>query len=65
MLKKDVTHRIAYYTRKVAQKGAVHPAKKPPSSHTYRHQRLMQYKEAMHKLINNHQERVSAALKGE
>lgn len=61
-MKKDVTHRIAYYTHKVAQKGAVHPAVKPPRSHKYRHQRLMQYKEAMFKRIEEHQNKVSAAL---
>ena len=52
---KTVQHRIAYYTSKVASKGAVHPAKKPPRSHTYRHQRLMQYKEAMMRLIEEYQ----------
>lgn len=50
-MKKDVTHRIAYYLKKVAEKTAIHPAKKQPRSHTYRHQRLMHYKELMHRQI--------------
>lgn len=62
---KDVSHRIAYFTRKLAQFGAHHPAKKQPRSHKYRHQRLMQFKDAMHKLIAEHQSRVTAALQGD
>jgi hypothetical protein len=50
-VKKDVTHRIEYYTRKVAQYGSIHPAKKRPAAHTYRQQRLMAYKVRMHELI--------------
>ena len=56
-MEKTVQYRIAYYMRKVAQKGEVHPAKKPPRSHKYRHQRLMQYKAAMLKLIEEYQAR--------
>lgn len=56
-MKKDVTHRIAYYVKKVAEKGAVHISKKPPRAHTYRHQRLMAYKAAMTKLIAVHQQK--------
>lgn len=56
-MKKTVQHRIAYYTRKVAQKSAIHPAKKPPRSHTYRHERVMQYKAAMMNLIEEYQAR--------
>lgn len=51
-MKKDVTHRIAYYLKKVAERSAVHPAKKPPRSHTYRHECLMKYKMLMHEEIN-------------
>lgn len=54
---KDVTHRIAYYVKKVAEKGSVHLSRKPPRSHTYRHQRLMQYKAEMMKLIEVHQQK--------
>ncbi len=54
-MKKDVQHRIAYYTRKVAQKSAIHPSQKPPRAHTYRHQRLMNYKAAMMREIEKYQ----------
>ncbi|MEH7503256.1 hypothetical protein V7152_14805 [Neobacillus drentensis] len=50
-MKKDVTHRIAYYLKKVNQKMSVHPAKLPPRSHTYRTERLMLYKKLMHEQI--------------
>lgn len=50
-MKKDVTHRISYYVRKVAQYGSVHPAKEPPAAFKYRHQRLRAYKKRMHELI--------------
>ncbi len=50
-MNKPVTHRIAYYLKKVAEKGAVHPAKKQPRSYTYRHERLMAYKKLMHEAI--------------
>jgi hypothetical protein len=50
-MKKGVAHRIAYYTRKVAEKFSIHPAKKPPRSYTYRHERLMAYKKMMHEQI--------------
>jgi hypothetical protein len=48
---KDVTHRIACYLKKVAEKSAVHPSKKPPRSHTYRRERLRLYKKLMHEQI--------------
>jgi hypothetical protein len=48
---KQIDHRIAYYLRKVAEKGAIHPARKPPRAHTYRHQRLLAYKAEMHRRI--------------
>jgi hypothetical protein len=50
-VKKDVTHRIAYYTRKVKERISHHPAKKLPSKYTYRHERLMAYKKLMFKQI--------------
>lgn len=50
-MKKEITHRIAYYTGKVAQYGAVHPAKNRPVAHKFRHDRLMAYKNRMHQLI--------------
>lgn len=50
-MQKDVTHRIAYYLKKVAERTAIHPSKKPPRSHTYRHERLMLYKKLMHNQI--------------
>jgi hypothetical protein len=48
---KTAINRITYYTRKVAEKGSIHPAKKQPQSYTYRHERLLAYKAAMHELI--------------
>ncbi|MEH7419274.1 hypothetical protein V7266_29020 [Neobacillus drentensis] len=51
MMKKDITHRIAYYTKKIAEKGSIHPSKKQPRAYTYRSQRLMAYKRIMHELI--------------
>ena len=62
-MSKSVSDRVAYYVKKVAQMGAVHPAMKKPRSHTYRHQRLMNYKDAMHKQINDHHNRISEVLK--
>lgn len=50
-MRKDVTHRIAFYTRKVAEKFSVHPAKALPRNYKYRSERLMVYKQRMHKLI--------------
>jgi hypothetical protein len=51
-LNKTIDRRIAYYLKKVAEKGSVHPAKKQPRSFTFRHQRLMAYKRLMHEQIN-------------
>lgn len=50
-LKKDVCDRIAFYTRKVAEYGAVHPARKQPKSFKYRQIRLLAYKKRMHELF--------------
>ncbi|NMH72818.1 hypothetical protein HF078_07025 [Bacillus sp. RO2] len=55
-MKKDVTHRIEYYTRKVAQRAAVHPSKKQPRFYKYRGQCLLAYKELMHEEIRMYQE---------
>lgn len=46
---KEVQRRIAYYLKKVNQITSIHPSKKPPRSHKYRHERLMKYKAIMHK----------------
>ncbi|WP_366160624.1 hypothetical protein ABXS71_16995 [Bacillus infantis] len=51
MKKKDLTHRIAYYLKKIAEKGSVHPSKKPPRSYAFRNQRLAAYKKRMDQLI--------------
>jgi hypothetical protein len=50
-MKKDITHRIAYYTRKVAERMSHHPAKRLPAKYTFRHERLMTYKKRMFELI--------------
>ncbi|MDG5787802.1 hypothetical protein QA612_09850 [Evansella sp. AB-P1] len=52
-MKKDVPQRIAYYTKKVAEKAAIHPAIKPPRSHKYRQQRLIKYKAMLHQQISD------------
>lgn len=52
-MKKDVTLRITYYLRKVAERGSIHPSKKLPVKYTYRHDRLMLYKKLMHQQIEN------------
>jgi hypothetical protein len=48
---KTLPERIAYYLRKVAERGSIHPAKKQPAAYKYRHQRLMLYKKLMHEQI--------------
>ncbi|WP_456273594.1 hypothetical protein [Bacillus sp. AK031] len=50
-MEKGIQHRIAYYTRKVAEKVSVHPSRKQPRSYTYRNYRLMLYKRLMHQQI--------------
>ncbi|AGK52002.1 hypothetical protein [Bacillus sp. 1NLA3E] len=50
-MKKDITHRIAYYVRKVNERMSFHPSKKLPAKYTYRHERLMAYKKRMFELI--------------
>lgn len=49
---KTIVERIAYYTRKVAQAGAIHPSRR---RNPYRHARLMSYKTEMHRRINTDQ----------
>jgi hypothetical protein len=51
-MNKNITYRIAYYTKKVAEFGSIHPSKKQPKSYTYRHKRLMSYKKLMSQKIN-------------
>ncbi|MGD6899307.1 hypothetical protein [Bacillus infantis] len=48
---KDVTHRIAYYTRKVTERRSHPRSKKLPRSYTFRSQRLLAYKMRMNQLI--------------
>lgn len=48
---KDITHRIFYYTRKVCERGAIHPSKVLPRRYAYRGDRLAQYKKMMHAMI--------------
>ncbi|MDQ0254896.1 hypothetical protein J2S74_002278 [Evansella vedderi] len=64
MANKTVAHRIAFYTGKLADYVSVHPAKARPRRHKYRQQRLKQYKIALHILIEEHQNKISAALQG-
>jgi hypothetical protein len=49
--KKDISARIVYYTRKVAERRSHHSSKKLPRAYTFRSQRLMAYKKLMHQLI--------------
>lgn len=48
---KTIDQRIAYYLRKVAERGSIHPAKVVPAKYTYRNYRLMLYKRLMHQQI--------------
>ena len=57
-MNKDITHRISYYLKKVAEKTSIHPAKKPPRSYKYRQQRLLLYKKLMHQEIERDMEKV-------
>lgn len=50
---KSTAQLIAYYTRKVAQYGSVHPSKARPRANKFRYARLMAYKTAMHKRITS------------
>lgn len=48
---KPITKRIRYYTRKVAQYGALHTARRKPLWYKRRYQLLLAYKARMHELI--------------
>ncbi|MBS4191781.1 hypothetical protein KHA94_16445 [Bacillus sp. FJAT-49705] len=48
---KPISERIAFYTKKVAERFSVHPAKDMPRKYTFRHERLMAYKKRMHELF--------------
>ncbi|MEK4149051.1 hypothetical protein NST02_18470 [Robertmurraya sp. FSL W8-0741] len=50
-MQKDITHRIAYYTRKVAERVSIHRSKVLQPSMTYRDMRLIAYKKRMNELI--------------
>lgn len=50
---KSIPHRIAYYTRKAAEYGSIHPARVKPKAYRYRVERLMVYKQLLHKQIEN------------
>jgi hypothetical protein len=52
-VKKELVHRIHYYTRKVAERSSVNKAERLPRSYKYRHQRLMTYKKIMHQQITS------------
>lgn len=56
-MKKDITRRIAYYTKKVAARGAVHPARKQRQAFKYRNERLLLYKKLLRELIENASEK--------
>jgi hypothetical protein len=48
---KILDSRIAYYTRKVAERRSYPRSKKLPRAYTFRSQRLMAYKNRMNQLI--------------
>jgi hypothetical protein len=50
-MQKILDSRIAYYTRKVAERRSHHPSENLPRAYTFRSQRLMAYKRLMHQLI--------------
>lgn len=52
-MEKQLVHRIAYYTKKVAERSSVNKAEKLPKWYTYRHERLMTYKKLMHQQITS------------
>lgn len=55
MKEKTVTHRIAFYTRKVSEKSSIHPSKKSPAHYKYRHERLITYKSLLFAVIEEYQ----------
>lgn len=48
---RPLEHRIAFYTKKVADYGSVHPSKARPARHRYRRDRLVIYKALLHQQI--------------
>lgn len=48
---KTIPQKIAYYTKKVTGYGSIHPAKVKPRAYRYRLERLMLYKQLLHKQI--------------
>lgn len=48
---KTIDQRIEYYTRKVAERTAHHPAKSLPAKYTHRNYRLRLYKQLMNEKI--------------
>jgi len=50
-MKKSLAFRVSYYVKKVAERGAIHPAKKLPRSYKYRYQRLALYKKLLQREI--------------
>jgi hypothetical protein len=48
---KDITHRIFFYTKKVAERMSIYPSKALPAAYTYRSQRLSLYKKLMDERI--------------
>ena len=61
-MRKSVSDRVAYYTLKFTEFVSIRPGQMVPKSHTFRLNRLHQYKEAMHKQIDNHHNRISKVL---
>lgn len=52
-MNKPIIERISYYTRKVAERGSLHPSKPLPNNYKYRAERLMKYKNTLNELIRN------------
>jgi hypothetical protein len=50
-MKKGLPERIAFYTRKVADRVSIHPSKKLPDRFKFRKERLALYKKLMHEQI--------------
>ncbi|MCB7070988.1 hypothetical protein LIZ76_13575 [Caldibacillus sp. 210928-DFI.2.22] len=50
---KPIIERISYYTRKVAERGSLHPSKPIPNNYKYRAERLLKYKNMLNELIRN------------
>lgn len=50
-MNKGIGQRIAYYTKKVAERVSHHPAKPLPAAYTYRAQRLKLYKSLLRQRI--------------